>query len=71
MNNEIEKRLVTLEISMAHIEKQFDELNQVIISQGRLINKLQSSQQELLDHNHRKMLEEMKGQIKKPPHAAG
>ncbi len=37
---ELEQRLITIETALACQEKNFDELNQVVIEQGRLIDKL-------------------------------
>lgn len=71
MNDEIEKRLLTLETALAHLENQFDDLNQVVIKQTRQIYKLESLLHDNLNDQDRELLEEIKSRVKKPPHSSG
>lgn len=40
MTNELEERLVAIEMALANQEKITEDLNQVIIEQGRMIDRL-------------------------------
>lgn len=48
-NREIEERLMNIEIALANQERITDDLNQVIISQGKMLDVLQKQNQLLLD----------------------
>lgn len=64
----IERRLEQLESAHAHLERQYEELNRVVIAQGRLLDKLKA-QQEVATHTLEGMeLERVKANNAKPPH---
>lgn len=64
----IERRLEKLESAHAHLERQYEELNQVVIAQGRLLAKLKA-QQDVASHTLESIeLERVKANNPKPPH---
>ena len=68
MNDDVSTRLGKIESNLAHLEHQVEELNGVIIAQGKLLERMkkevlrQSSAMETLE------LERIKGNVQKPPH---
>ena len=48
MTNELEERLVAIEMALANQEKITEDLNQVIIEQGRMIDRLVKQNQYLI-----------------------
>lgn len=49
-NNDIENRLIEIEIALANQERVVEDLNQVIIEQGKHIDKLQKQIKYLVDN---------------------
>jgi uncharacterized coiled-coil protein SlyX len=68
MNDEFSERLAKLESHAAHLERQYEELNLVVIDQGKAIKKLQSAQQRIAETIENSELERIKGTNPKPPH---
>lgn len=68
MDPELAKRLDRLESNVTHLERQYEELNQVVIEQAKVIRKLQSNQQRLADTVETAELERIKSTNAKPPH---
>ena len=68
MNDELAERFAKIESHAAHLERQYEELNQVVIEQGRAINKLLSAQQRIAETIETTELERIKGTNPKPPH---
>jgi uncharacterized coiled-coil protein SlyX len=68
MNEETSARLGKIESNLAHLEHQFEELNGVIIEQGKLLERLkkevlrQSTAMETIE------MERIKSNNTKPPH---
>lgn len=68
MPDEISQRLEKLESHAAHLEHQLEQLNEVVIEQGKLLDRLkrelqrQSSTMEALE------LDRIKSNNQKPPH---
>jgi uncharacterized coiled-coil protein SlyX len=60
--------LQRLESHVAHLERQYEELNQVIIEQGRAIKKLQTHQQRIAESIETAELDRIKATNAKPPH---
>ena len=48
-NREIEERLINIEITLANQERIIEDLNQVIITQGKMLDILQKQNQLLLE----------------------
>lgn len=68
MNDDHSPRLERIESTLAHLERQFEELNQVVIDQARIIKRLQSQQQRIAETVENSELERIKGTNSKPPH---
>jgi len=68
MDHETTERLALLESSIAHLERQYEELNEVIIDQAKVIRKLQTHQQRLAESLETSELERIKSTNSKPPH---
>jgi len=68
MDPELVDRLQRLESSIAHLERQYEELNQVVIEQARVIKKLQSQQQRIAETVETAELDRIKATNAKPPH---
>lgn len=68
MDSELSQRLAHLESNIAHLEKQYEDLNQVVIEQAKMIRKLQSNQQRLADTVETAELDRIKSTNAKPPH---
>ena len=68
MSEDLSKRLDDIEAHIAHLEHQVEQLNEVVIAQGKLIDRLskevqlQSSSMKTLE------LERIKSNNPKPPH---
>ncbi len=61
-------RLEGLERSLAHLEKWVDELNQVIVEQGRALQTLQKRLQAVGDSMDQQELDRIRASSSKPPH---
>lgn len=68
MDQELAARLEKLESNIAHLEHQYDQLNEVVLEQGRQLAKLQSLQQKLSQSVEGIELERIKSTNPKPPH---
>ena len=68
MNDEMAERLAKIESHAAHLERQYEELNQMVIEQGKTIKKILSAQQRIAETVETAELERIKGVNQKPPH---
>ena len=68
MDNEFAERLKKVESSLAHLEHQYDQLNQVVTEQARQLAKLQALQQKISQSVEGMELERIKSTNSKPPH---
>jgi uncharacterized coiled-coil protein SlyX len=68
MDQEIAERLEKLETNLAHLEHLCDQLNQVVLEQGRQLMKMQTHQQKLSQTVETIELERIKSTNTKPPH---
>ena len=68
MDKELAERLERLESHVAHLERQYEELNGVVIEQARAIKKLQSVQQRVAETIENAELDRIKSTNAKPPH---
>lgn len=68
MDKELSERLEKLESNLAHLEHQYDQLNQVVLEQGRLLTKLQLLQQRTSQTVESMELDRIKSTNSKPPH---
>ena len=63
-------RVAKLEASHAHLERQCDELNGVVIAQGKLLARLQKRLEQLDTTMQSQELERARDTNQKPPHYA-
>jgi Uncharacterized protein conserved in bacteria len=68
MENEVHQRLEKLESHLMHLERLCDQLNQVILEQGREITKLIAQQKKMADTVENIELDRIKATHTKPPH---
>jgi len=68
MDKELSERIEKLESNLAHLEHQYDQLNQVVMEQARQLAKLQSGQQRISQTVEGMELERIKATNPKPPH---
>jgi uncharacterized coiled-coil protein SlyX len=68
MNNETSERLQKLESHVAHLEHQVEQLNDVIVDQGKLIDRLRREVQRQSEILQTAELERIKANNPRPPH---
>jgi len=68
MNEEISQRLERVEAHVAHMERQLEQLNEVVIAQGKLADRLKKEVQRQSATMETLELERMKATNPKPPH---
>lgn len=68
MNDEISERLLRLEASVAHLEHQLEQLNEVVVDQSRVITRLKKEVQRQSETIQTQELERIKSNQQKPPH---
>ena len=68
MNEEARQRLDRLETTQAHLEHQVEQLNEVVIEQGKLLERLKREVQRQSTAMETLELERMKANNPKPPH---
>lgn len=71
MNDKSEARFEKLETHVAHLERQVEELNQVIIEQGKLLDRLKKEVQRQSTAMQTMELERIKANNPRPPHHLG
>lgn len=68
MSDQITQRFEKLEAHIAHLERQVEQLNEVIIEQGKLVERLKKEVQRNSTAMETMELERIKSNITKPPH---
>ena len=68
MSEEISQRLERVEAHVAHLERHIEQLNEVIIEQGKLVDRLKKEVQRQSAAMETLELERMKANNPKPPH---
>jgi SlyX protein len=68
MADENSRRTDKLEANLAHLEHQVEQLNAVVIEQGKLLNRLKKEVQRQSTAMQTLELERVKLNIQKPPH---
>lgn len=68
MDAELAQRLERLESHVAHLERQYEELNQVVIEQGKALRKIQTQQARLSETVETAELDRIRATNAKPPH---
>jgi SlyX protein len=62
------RQLEKLESNLAHLEHQVEQLNSVVIEQGKLLERLKKEVQRLSTAMQTLELERIKANVQKPPH---
>lgn len=68
MADEHSRRMDKLEANLAHLEHQVEQLNGVIIEQGKLLERLKKEVQRQSTAMQTMELERVKANVQKPPH---
>jgi len=68
MPDENSQRIEKLESHVAHLEHQVEQLNEVVIEQGKLLDKLRKEIQRQSTSLQTLELERIKSNVQKPPH---
>jgi len=68
MNDETSQRMEKLEASVAHLEHQIEQMNEVIIEQGKLLERMKKEVQRQSASMQTLELERIKANNPKPPH---
>jgi len=68
MLDETSRRVDKLESHLAHLEHQVEQLNGVVIEQGKLLDRLKKEIQRQSGMMQTLELERMKSNVEKPPH---
>jgi SlyX protein len=68
MNEEYQERFQKLEAHLAHLEHQVDQLNEVIVDHGKLIERLRKEVQRQCGTLETLELDRIKSNTSKPPH---
>lgn len=68
MNNDTDERFGKLEAHVAHLERQVEQLNEVVIEQGKLLERMKKEVQRQSSAMETLELERMKANNPKPPH---
>ena len=69
MPDENSQRIDKLESHLAHLEHQVEQLNGVVIEQGKLLDRLKKETQRQSGFMQTLELERMKSNVQKPPHS--
>ncbi len=68
MPDENSQRIDKLESHLAHLEHQVEQLNEVVIEQGKLLDHLKKETQRQSAIMQTRELERIKSNVQKPPH---
>jgi len=69
MNDETAQRLERIEAHVAHLERQVEQLNEVVIEQGKSLDQLKKLAQRQAKTMEALELERIKATNSKPPHS--
>jgi uncharacterized coiled-coil protein SlyX len=65
---ELSRRLERIEAHLAHVERLYDDLNEVVLEQSRLLKKLQAQVRRVSNAMETAELEHIRATNPKPPH---
>jgi uncharacterized coiled-coil protein SlyX len=68
MSEEISQRFEKLEANVAHLEHQMEQLNEVLIEQSKLVERLKKEVQRQSATMETMELERIKANVTRPPH---
>ncbi|HWN96004.1 MAG TPA: SlyX family protein [Methylomirabilota bacterium] len=66
--SDLSERLEKIESHLAHVEHQYEQLNNVVIEQGRLLARLQKEHAKVSQTMETMELEKIRANNPKPPH---
>ena len=66
--SDLSERLEKIESHLAHLEHQYEQLNNVVIEQGRLLARLQKENAKVSETVQTMELERIRANNPKPPH---
>ena len=66
--SDMAQRLEKIESHLAHLERQYEELNQVVVTQGRLLARLQKETSKVTNAMESSELEQIRARNPRPPH---
>jgi uncharacterized coiled-coil protein SlyX len=66
--SDLPERLAKVESNLAHLEHQYEQLNNVVIEQGRLLARLQKENAKVSEAVQTMELERVRANNPKPPH---
>ena len=61
-------RLMKIESNLAELERLYDQLNQVVIAQGKALNRMRQMQEQISDTVETIEMDRIKSTNAKPPH---
>ncbi len=67
-DEELGEKLVRMESLIAHLEHQYEELNKVVVEQGKVLSKSLSQQEKMADTLREMRQDEIRSDNRKPPH---
>ncbi|MGE3309646.1 MAG: SlyX family protein [Limisphaerales bacterium] len=70
MSEHLDERLARIECQLSHLERANEELNSVVLDQGRALAKLQSVVRRLTETIETAELDRLHADTRKPPHSA-
>jgi uncharacterized coiled-coil protein SlyX len=68
MSDEVTQRFEKLEANIAHLEHQVEQLNEVLVDQSKLVERLKKEVQRQSATMETMELERIKSNVTKPPH---
>jgi uncharacterized coiled-coil protein SlyX len=68
--SDLRPRLEQAEAAVAHLERNYDALNEVVVEQGKLLARLQKRLEQLGETLQAQELDRIRGTNAKPPHYA-
>ena len=68
MNDDAPERLAQIEANLAHLERQVEQLNEVVVEQGKLVEQLKKQVQRQSTTLESIELDRIKAANAKPPH---
>jgi uncharacterized coiled-coil protein SlyX len=68
MDEPTSQRILRLETHIAHLERQYEQLNEVVVQQGRLLGRLQKEFGKTSDAVQQMEMERVRANNQKPPH---
>ena len=63
-----DERLARAEAALAHVERQYDELNAVVVEQGRSLERMRRQLERLTETLQNQELDRIRSTSAKPPH---